>query len=595
MNTKRSLRQHFLATLLTISVSAPIWASGNPDIVGILASITEPANAAELGLSQDQIDKLEALIKEHEGKALDFSSQIRSLPSTERRAKEMENIRIVEKRGMDLLSDQQRTVAEKWRLQKLGPMALLDPETAKQFSVSEEQMAKMQNILEGRRALMRSVGPEKAREEISKRLTETLTEEQKTQWTQLVGAPASPANPTQEGSPSDAVGQPSPPAATPGNALEGRPPAVLSGPSDGLLLNFGGTPWKEVLTFVAREAELSMQTDIYPSGTFTYRDPYRKYTVAEALDIMNGQLLTKGFTLIKKQRTLMVIDLSSAESADVMRSLIRESVELVSPEELDKRGEYELVKCIFTLQRTSVDEIEKAVKSLYGPQGSVVSLPTAGQILVTETGGKLRIIRDTIQRSENPEGPRSAKIVRINLKYVSAEEVLAVARTHLGLKELENKADDISISMDAFGNTIFASGSADKLQKLQDLVRELDTKPDSSSTSAASQEQPVVRTHDVMGSDPETTKAVLESFFAGQPNVNLALDPKTNKIVLRATPSDHDAAVKLIQELAGQSSTFEIVPLGGVDIQVAIQTLERMYGKIPKDKDPATIKGPIYQ
>ncbi len=48
-----------------------------PDLVGILASVTDPANAAELGLSEDQVARLEALIKQHESKALDFASQLR--------------------------------------------------------------------------------------------------------------------------------------------------------------------------------------------------------------------------------------------------------------------------------------------------------------------------------------------------------------------------------------------------------------------------------------------------------------------------------------------------------------------------------------
>ena len=40
---------------------------GNPDIVGVLAALTEPNIAADLGLSDEQLTKLRDLVKQHEG------------------------------------------------------------------------------------------------------------------------------------------------------------------------------------------------------------------------------------------------------------------------------------------------------------------------------------------------------------------------------------------------------------------------------------------------------------------------------------------------------------------------------------------------
>ncbi|MFN7449093.1 MAG: hypothetical protein ACK57V_22605, partial [Pirellula sp.] len=190
MKIYRSLRSTFLATLLATTTIGSALGEGNPDFVGILASITDPANAADLGLSQNQVERLVSLIKQHESKALDFASQLRNLPSAERRKKERESVREIETKGYELLSEQQRATAEKWRLQKLGPMALLDSETASQLGVTPEQVSKFDNILEGRSALARSMGSrEKAVEEIQKRLVEVLTDEQKNKWVALVGTP----------------------------------------------------------------------------------------------------------------------------------------------------------------------------------------------------------------------------------------------------------------------------------------------------------------------------------------------------------------------------------------------------------------------
>jgi type II secretory pathway component GspD/PulD (secretin) len=592
---KRNILQKcllFVVTLTAVATSQSwIFASGTPEVVGVLATITDPAKAIELGLNQEQIDKLEALIKQHESQALALASQLRELPSNERREKNAEHIRSLERRGMELLTEAQQAMAETWRLQKLGPSALLESEVAKKAGVSEEQIAKIKNILDGRFNLAREVGRANAATEIDKRIVAVLDDQQKATWQLMAGTPkVEPTAPSLENS-TIAVAPPSVSDKSGSDKVLAAVPGT-SGPSDGLMLNFNATPWSEVLKFIAKEAQLSLQADAYPTGTFTYRDPFRRYTVEEAMDVMNGVLLGKGYTLLKRQRVLTSIDLGSGESAEIIRAYVRDSAELVPMEGLDKRGEFEIVKCLFTLERATVEEMEKEIKLLIGPHGSIVSIPSAGQILVTETGGKLRIIRETVQRSEQPEGARSGKMLPIPLKFVSAEEVLAVARPLLGLKDGINTSDELNLATNAYGDTIYATGIADKLQKLRDIAAQLDVKPSSEAATSAPAEQPSVEVHLLLGSDPTTTMDVLQTTFSGQTNIRLTLDPKTNNIVAMATKADHAKIKETIGRLAGQSSDFEVIPLGKLDTQAAILTLEKFFGKQPKDGTAA--KGPLF-
>lgn len=601
-----------VASLLQPGTLPSLFGSGNPDLVGVLASITDPGNSAELGLSQDQLDRIEAIIKQHESQALAFASQLRELSPTDRRQKEFELVRGVEKQGLALLSDSQRSMAESWRLQKLGMIALIEDEFAKNLGLDDSQIAKVKNVLEGRSALMRELGrtengKEKVAAELNKRIDAVLNEQQREAWQKVAGAPkvsstASSQVAGENNGPADALAADAVASTDDARMEKSGAPAALAeggtarvaGPADGLMMNFNATPWNDVLKWLAKEAELSLQVDAYPTGSFTYRDPYRRYSVSEAMDIMNGVLLGKGFTLLKRQRVLMTVDLGSGESAELVRSYIREMAELVDPMDLEKRGDYELVKCVFSLERTGVDEAEKEIKLLIGAQGSVVPLSTAGQLLVAETAGKLRIIRDLIERSENPEGARSAKIVTLPLKYVSADEVLAIARPLVGLKDGINTSDDLSLSTDTFGNTIYATGSVEKLQKLRDITTQIDVKPADDSAPSASAEQPYFKSHPLLGSDPTTSMDVLQSTFSGQPNMRLAIDPKTNNILASATKTDHESIDKILAELAGQSSDFEVISLGKLDTQAAILTLEKFFGKQSKDKDPTTSKGPIF-
>ena len=52
-----------------------------------------------------------------------------------------------------------------------------------------------------------------------------------------------------------------------------------------------------------------------PPGTFNYRDT-RSYTPAEALDVLNGVLLTKGYTLVRRGRMLVLGESRRRHSAE---------------------------------------------------------------------------------------------------------------------------------------------------------------------------------------------------------------------------------------------------------------------------------------
>jgi type II secretory pathway component GspD/PulD (secretin) len=179
------------------------------------------------------------------------------------------------------------------------------------------------------------------------------------------------------------------------------------------------------------------------AGRFVHVPRRSGYSVDQALDLLNSYLLTKGYTLVRRERLLLVIDLESP--------IPEELVTLVTIDELDERGRYELVKCVFPLARMTADEARRMIEAYLGPQGLVIGFPAARQILVTETAGKLRVIRDMIARVEDPKLGGLERIVDFQLAHVTAEEVLAIARPLLGLTADQNYNAEISISATRWG------------------------------------------------------------------------------------------------------------------------------------------------
>ena len=354
-----------------------------------------------------------------------------------------------------------------------------------------------------------------------------------------------------------------------------------------LQFSFRYAPWEDVLKWLADEADLSLQVDHPPPGTFNYDDS-RTYTLSEAIDLINGVLLTKGYTLLRRDRMLTVVNLE-----DEIPPLL---VELVPPEKLDERGQFELVRTVFTLTKMSPEQAEAEISRLIGPQGNVVVLPAARQVMVTETAGRLRTIRSMIERVEGPSGGSGVR--QFDLEHMAAEDVLEIARPLLGLEEATNVSDAVSISVDPFGGRIFATGEAAKLDILENLVDRLDVPlgENAPAVGGGIQETPQLLTYPIKAADPNAVLQVMQTLLAGQPEARLALDPQTNKLIAMARPADHATIRATLAEMEGEADQFDVIQLQRLDPQVVLLTINKLFGTTEEgvsdgprvDGDPTT-------
>ncbi len=161
--------------------------------------------------------------------------------------------------------------------------------------------------------------------------------------------------------------------------------------------NFRYQPWQDVLDWFADKADLSLVLESPPPGTLNYHDS-RAYTATEALDVINSVLLTKGFTLVRSGRMLVLVNLEDGIPPNLVTD--------VPLEQLDEHGEYEIIRVTFPVYNMTPEEAAKEVEHLIGPQGTVIVLPQSKRIQVTETAGRLRTIRSVINAVERPTDER---------------------------------------------------------------------------------------------------------------------------------------------------------------------------------------------
>lgn len=552
------------------------------DTVGFLPELIKPETVKRLELSEDQVAKMRTLISQRMAAVIGLSQQMREAPPNERKQMQADFNAESEKLGLEILDEKQQASAKQVRIEWMGLLSLEDESVATALNLADWQKTTVAQWSAKVRDSRRSPQAKKIRDEAEGAIRKDLSESQWVAWQVQAGKLPATTKVTPLPPDKDApkvVGQ---------SPTEATANATLPVDDVRLEINFQGEPWDNVLKWLATQADMALQTDVIPPGSFTYRDRSRGYSVGETMDIMNASLLNTGFTMVRRERILKCIDLEQPLS----KELIKEFAEFVTtPEELAKRGDFEPVRYMFSLSRMDPEDAKSEIESMLSILGSVSSLTSAGQLAVTDTAGNVRAIAAMIKRAEDPESARGSTIVNFPLKHITAEEVLTAARPLLGLPAEQNTSPDLSLATDTFGTVIYGTGKADKLQQLRDLVLLMDTAPSEQEKSSVLSENPVIQQHRVKGGDLEIAYQVVSQLLAGLPDVKLAKDETAKMLILQGRSAEHKLVRETLATLAGEASDFKVIQLQKLDARLAIDAIKKFFGIA--DTTDAGAAGPV--
>ncbi|MDR1959033.1 MAG: hypothetical protein LBQ54_08325 [Planctomycetaceae bacterium] len=156
--------------------------------------------------------------------------------------------------------------------------------------------------------------------------------------------------------------------------------------------------WEDVLNWFADQVGMQLIMDAPPPGTLNYTDA-NEYTPTEALDKINGILQTKGFTLLRNDKMLILFDLRRNGGR-----IPPQYVPKIRPEDLPDRGTFEYVCVTFRLGRRDRAVVTEAFKPFEGIYCQTVPLP-GNALLITDTAGTLKVIDKVITAIPEPEIP----------------------------------------------------------------------------------------------------------------------------------------------------------------------------------------------
>lgn len=350
--------------------------------------------------------------------------------------------------------------------------------------------------------------------------------------------------------------------------------------ADKLYFSFAASKWSDVIEWLAESGNLALHVDELPKGTFTYSDT-NGFTLQEAIDRINLFLLPEGFTLIRSGRLLSVINLSDAKSARQLDTLSR----LVSVDELDKLEDHDLVKCLFPLGELKTDEAVEELSAL-----NLIKTPDVfnktNQILITDTAGKLKLARKILSAFDPGTLDNGTVVKSFTLKHVNAEDVLTVARPHLGLATGEMIGIDVSISADLLGKNIFVTGVEDKVRLIEGLIQQIDVGEIKKTGDAVD----ILQSHRVTGGNVDLVYNVLQTLLADQ-EIRLSVDSKSQSIVALAPANIQKEIANTVTQLQAAEAQFAVIPLKHVDPYFVITLLEQMLDLDDDSYDTQTESG----
>ena len=422
---------------------------------------------------------------------------------------------------------------------------------------------------------------------------------------------------------------------------DGKVPTVSDEKADGpkLAFNFRYAPWADVLKLFAEAASLTLDLNDVPPGTFNYYDE-KSYTVTEALDVLNGYLLPKGFVLIRRDRFLV--------SHNIDNGIPPNYIPDITIEELSKRGANELLSLILPLEGLEADKIVGEVKELLGPWGKVSALKNTNSLVLMDTGSNLNRIQRLLKAGSSIDNKETA-FRALPLKHITAAEAERTVRRLFGLTTTttsatasfpqggfspfgggfggspfgggfvppgfsggsrDGRSDDprnrdggsssrtptssggtstpsqyagkIQVTADSRTNHLLITASSALVKVVEEAVKAIDVDKDASGKTVQVNDSPAyLKAYLVPGGDATQVSRTLNSLM---PGLIVGEDTRSGKIHVQATREEHAEIEKLVQTLAGDSAggSVAVINLTRLDPVQATNTLKALFASDPK-------------
>ncbi|QDU37749.1 Bacterial type II/III secretion system short domain protein [Maioricimonas rarisocia] len=612
---------------------------------GLLGELQRDEVRAELGVTDEQVEQLTELAEGSQERMRERMSgvmeQMRAAETDEDRQALRDQMRAAgeeltketEAEIGKVLNEKQLSRLRQISLHRAGTRAFTQDDIADELGLTDAQRQQLEELREQQDDARRELGfrasdeeREQFRQEWDAKMSAVLTEQQRDAWQKRLGPPPPERPDENESRPAPAAAAAPPAMQRPPVRIEEAPPgadvvasfggAATTGegssnaeaPSDDagssrqtdsadaagsddevrMSFNFRYAPWTEVLKLFAERAGLTLDLNVVPPGTFNYYDR-RSYTATEALDILNGYLLPKGYVLVRRDDFLVALNIDNGIPPNLVPN--------IPPEELPNRGKNELLTVAFPLEGLDVEQVAVEIDEIKGPQGKVVGLTTTNSLLVTDIGSNLRRIHEILKGALARGGPQDRTFKAYELQHVAADEAAPIVRTLLGVSagvtnvsagnerdrdrrdyRRDPRSDSTSggsanVTEDLRTNKLLVTATAAEHKIVESTLETIDVEADGVRRGGRT---PYFAVYKVDSSDAREVTKTIDALL---PGVVVNEDGRNDRIHIFGTEAQHREVETLIRQMDGLGGTSDVavIPLSRMDAISATSMLRSMF------------------
>jgi type II secretory pathway component GspD/PulD (secretin) len=529
-------------------------------------------------------------------------------------------------KALAVLDSRQLKLLRSIYIREAGTRALADARVATDLGLSDDQKKQLETLATQRREASAALGFNATEEQRSAFQTEwdgkytaVLTPEQKAKWTEQAAIAAPAAAQTAAVAP----GQTAPgaaPAMTPDAGSAPPPGAVVVSSfgaaaepgqrADKLSFNMRYAPWDQVLQDFAAAAGYTLDLTQVPPGTFTHIDS-KEYTITQAMDILNGYLQRKGYTLVVKDNFLVSVNVDKTIPPNLIRDV---SVDDLLKVEAGTHtiGENEIVRIEIPLEKLDVGVMAQEVEQLLGPLGTMTAFTQTGSLIIADTGSNLRRIKSYVDASL---GRVQDELVfkSYYLEHIDVEEAEFMLLAQFGMRSgvtnvsagaggdrrgqppapTPSRTSTLQVFSDTRTNSLLVTASPEQQKLVEEIVKALDVDKDAKGNplSRTDRSGPFLKVYKVTGRADQ----VAQSIDAMMPGVVVNEDGQAGTVHIFGTAKQQDQVaewVKSFTEGTGTGGSVAVIPLVKMDPLTAAATLRNLF--ISEGNAAPTVETDLY-
>jgi type II secretory pathway component GspD/PulD (secretin) len=373
-------------------------------------------------------------------------------------------------------------------------------------------------------------------------------------------------------------------------------------------LEFHNQPWLPALQWFAEKSNLNLDWQTLPEGEFNL-SAQRPYTVEEIRDVLNMQLLVRGFTLLERGDVLRVVPLENLDPTLVTR---------VQPEELETLPSHQFVRVSFPLEWMVADDAARELGALLSPYGKLIPLAATNHLEAMDAVVNLREIKHLLDREQSDSG-RGRLVEEFVLEHRRAYDVADMLRQLLGLQEtryrrssdvmrmqlertkLQSQAvkelgenatrflkDDpeVNLVVNEEENSILVHAPPDKVEVIRQAVKTLD-RP-SAKEDSVWENINRVKVYKVTNVDVDAIEDMIrqmQELGRLSPETRIEQDDRNDTLIAYATPTDHMTLAHLVRSFQQEPREAHVLQLGVLEPRYAAQAVRVLFNQNDDDDD----------